>query len=349
VNIIHILPEFDEGGVERHVLWLSNELAALGHDVTVVSAGGKLEARLKGVTIVHLPVHRKNPLTALYSAVRIARIAKREKTDILHAHSRVPAWIAWWASRLSRKPFVLTAHDVYRLNRALVPFSRTDCVICVSETVRSHLLSVIRGPSRTILNGLQPLDFSWEKRECREAVVRFLFVGRLTKRKGLHIVLEALGKLSRNDWTLDVVGDGPQRAELEEQAQQLSLTDKVLFHGFQDNPDVWMSKCSCFLFPSLEEGMGLTLMRAVQMGVPALASDIPPVRELLLNSTLPLIPPTVSEWRKVLSRVVSEKKGFLFPSFSKEKILSTQEMTRKVLDCYYAVLRNNEERTGVTE
>jgi hypothetical protein len=59
VNIIHILPEFDEGGVERHVLWLSNELAALGHDVTVVSAGGKLEARLKGVTIVHLPVHRK--------------------------------------------------------------------------------------------------------------------------------------------------------------------------------------------------------------------------------------------------------------------------------------------------
>ena len=66
MNIIHILPEFDEGGVERHVLWLSNELAALGHDVTVVSAGGKLEARLKGVTIVHLPVHRKNPLTALY-------------------------------------------------------------------------------------------------------------------------------------------------------------------------------------------------------------------------------------------------------------------------------------------
>jgi glycosyltransferase involved in cell wall biosynthesis len=52
---------------------------------------------------------------------------------------------------------------------------------------------------------LQPLDFSWEKREWREAVVRFLFVGRLTKRKGLHIVLEAWG-VSRNDWILDVVG-----------------------------------------------------------------------------------------------------------------------------------------------
>lgn len=349
MNIIHILPEFDEGGVERHVLWLANELAALGHDVTVVSAGGKLEARLKGVTIVHLPVHRKNPLTALYSAFRIARIAKREKTDVLHAHSRVPAWVAWWASRLSGRPFVLTAHDVYRLNKALIPFSRAGCVICVSETVRSHLLSVIRGPSRTILNGLQPLGVSWVKKECSEAVSRFLFVGRLTKRKGLHVVLEALGGLSRNDWILDVVGDGPQRTELEEQAQRLSLADRVFFHGFQDNPDIWMSECSCFLFPSLEEGMGLTLMRAIQMDVPALASDIPPVRELLRDSTLPLIPPTVSEWRKVLSRVVSEKKGFLFPSFSKVKILSTQEMARKVLDCYYEVLRNNEERTGVAE
>ena len=65
MNIIHILPEMDEGGVERHVLWLANELAALGHTVTVVSAGGKLEAQLKGVKIVHLPVHRKNPQTAL--------------------------------------------------------------------------------------------------------------------------------------------------------------------------------------------------------------------------------------------------------------------------------------------
>ena len=95
--------------------------------------------------------------------------------------------------------------------------------------------------------------------------------------------------------------------------------------------------------------MGLTLMRAIQMDVPALASDIPPVRELLLDSTLPLIPPTVSEWRNVLSRVVSEKKDFLFPFFSKGTIYSTQEMAREVLDCYYAVLRNDGGRTGVAE
>jgi len=336
MNIIHILPEFDEGGVERHVLWLANELSVLGHNVTVVSAGGKLEACLKGVKVVHLPVHRKNPLTVLYSAAQIARIVKKENAEILHAHSRVPAWIAWWASRLSGIPFVLTAHDVYRLNRALVPFSRTDCVICVSETVRSHLLSLIRGPSRTILNGLQHLDISWEKKECSEEVVRFLFVGRLTKRKGLHIVLEALGEFSRNDWILDVVGDGPQRAELEEQAQRLSLTDKVFFHGFQDNPDVWMSKCSCFLFPSLEEGMGLTLMRAIQMGVPIIASDLPPVRELVLSGNGLVPPGDVFLWSQAIIGMLDS--GKTQTEFDGGRIPDIRTMTEKIVEVYEFIL-----------
>ena len=336
VNIIHILPEFDEGGVERHVLWLANELAALGHDVTVVSAGGKLEARLKGVKVVHLPVHRKNPLTALYSAFSIARIAKREKTDVLHAHSRVPAWVAWWASRLSGRSFILTAHDVYRLNKALIPYSRAGSVICVSETVRSHLLSILRGPSETILNGLQPLDVSWGKRDCREAVVRFLFVGRLTKRKGLQIVLEALGELSRNDWTLDVVGDGPQRAELEEQTERLSLTDKVFFHGFQDNPDKWMLRCSCFLFPSLEEGMGLTLMRAIQMGVPVIASDLPPVRELAVSEKGLVPPGNVSLWSQAISGMLDS--GKTQAEFDGGRIPYIRKMAENIVEVYKTLL-----------
>lgn len=336
VNIIHILPEFDEGGVERHVLWLANELAVLGHNVTVISAGGKLETKLKSVRCIHLPVHRKNPLTALYSAVQIAWIAKREKTDILHAHSRVPAWVTWWASRLSGIPFVLTAHDVYRLNRALIPFFRADCVICVSETVRSHLLSLIRGPSKTILNGLQPLDISWEKKECSEEVIPFLFVGRLTKRKGLHIVLEALGQISRSDWILDVVGDGPQRAELEEQAQRLSLTDKVFFHGFQDNPDVWMSKCSCFLFPSLEEGMGLTLMRAIQMGVPIIASDLPPVRELVLSGNGLVPPGDVFLWSQAIIGMLDS--GKTQTGFDGGRIPDIRTMTEKIVEVYEFIL-----------
>ena len=115
MKIAQILPEFHEGGVERHVLWLSNALAGLGHEVTVISAGGKLEDKLdRRVAFWRLPVQRKNPITGLYSALKIAGRAKRQQWDILHAHSRVPAWIAWWASAMSSKPWIFTAHDRYR-------------------------------------------------------------------------------------------------------------------------------------------------------------------------------------------------------------------------------------------
>ena len=95
LKILQILPELHEGGVERHVLWLSNALAARGNKVFVVSAGGKMVEELRGVDHLRLPVHRKNPATALWAAYRIARIARTRGVRILHAHSRVPAWIAW--------------------------------------------------------------------------------------------------------------------------------------------------------------------------------------------------------------------------------------------------------------
>jgi len=128
LKIAQILPEFHEGGVERHVLWLSNALAELGHEVTVISAGGKLEEKINpGVVCWRLPVHRKNPFTGFYSASRIAYRAKREGWDILHAHSRVPAWIAWWVSLMAGIPWVLTAHARYSLNSGLLPFvGRTE-------------------------------------------------------------------------------------------------------------------------------------------------------------------------------------------------------------------------------
>lgn len=334
MKIFQILPEMHEGGVERHVLWLSNELAAMGHDVTVVSAGGKLEGDLKGVKTTRLPVHLKNPVTALYSALAIAWAAKREKADIIHAHSRVPAWIAWWASRLAGKPFIITAHAVYRLNWALVPFSRANLIICVSETVRAHLLKKINNRAVTIFNGLGPVNAVWNESSRANDEVRFLFVGRLTRKKGLHLVIEALSQMLERNWILDVVGDGPEREELEEQAKKLCMSDRVFFHGFRDDTDEWMLRCSCFLFPSTEEGMGLTLMRAVQMGVPVLASDIPAARELLANQASSLISPTVSDWKKAMSSVVEENDTYQHVIFSKEKIITINEMAKLVM-CYY--------------
>jgi len=331
MNVLHILPEMDEGGVERHVLWLANELSAMGHTITVVSAGGKLENHLKDVKIVHLPVHRKNPLTALYSAFRIARIAKREKTAILHAHSRVPAWIAWWASLLSGVPWIATCHAFYSRNAGLIPYKRARLLVCVSESLQLFYSGIFPGRECPVIyNGLPPSPYTWKGSEG--GTTKFLFVGRLTRKKGLLVLIEAFSRVAAGTWSLDVLGDGPLSAEAQVLTVSLGLQDRIFFHGFCDTPEKWMAQCSCFLFPSLEEGMGLTLMRAISMGVPTIASDLPAVRELSTSTRALVKPGDVNAWAQAIGAFL--KNGATGAGFDGSKIPSKAEMAHSVVLLY---------------
>lgn len=336
MKILMILPEFEEGGVERHVLWLSTELSALGHTVSIVTAGGRLEEKLPpGVRVVHLPVHRKNPFTAFFSAVRIAGMARREAFDLLHAHSRVPAWIAWWASALSGKPWIVTAHDRYRKNAAIGPFRKAAGAICVSEAVRSHLEGFLPAKTAVIRNGIPDPAERWHPREP-DGPFRFLFVGRLTRRKGLHVALSALPSVKESPWVLDILGGGPQREELEAMAASLGLEEKVFFHGFRDDVGTWMAASDCLLFPSFDEGMPLTLMQAIRVGVPVLASDIGPVRELVGGGEGLLAAGDAESWAESLSSLVARREGGSV--FDPGTVPSTGQMSRETARHYARVL-----------
>jgi glycosyltransferase involved in cell wall biosynthesis len=343
MKILMILPELEEGGVERHVLWLSTELSTLGHTVSIVTAGGRLEEKLPPeVRVVHLPVHRKNPFTAFFSAVRIARIARLEAFDLLHAHSRVPAWIAWWASCFSGKPWIVTAHDRYRKNAAIGPFRKADGAICVSEAVRSHLEGFLPVNTVAIRNGIPGPSARWQKRE-EPGPFRFLFVGRLTRRKGLHVALSALSSVKGNPWVLDILGDGPQREELEAMSVNLGLEEKVFFHGFRDDVGIWMASADCLLFPSFDEGMPLTLMQGIRTGVPVLASGIDPVRELV-GEEADLIPPgEAKSWERALSKVASRECEA--PVYNPALVPSIAEMAARVDIFLKTIVGGGKEKT----
>lgn len=334
MKIVHVLPELQEGGVERHVLWLSKELALKGNDVTVISAGGKLEKVLKKVRHWNLPVHRKNPFSGLYCAFRIALRGKNEGWQILHSHSRVPSWIVWWASCISGIPFVITAHSRYSLNLGIYPLKKADMVVCVSRAVQDHLLNFLPGKHKVIYNGLPDLNILWNSKNKNEN--KLLFIGRLTRLKGVHVLLKALAGLNYDEWTLDIVGDGPFRKDLENLSRENGLEKKVFFRGFREDTDEWLADCSCFLFPSLEEGMGLTLMRAIQMGVPVLASDIPAVRELSFSNDVLVKADSVSDWSRVLDQFL--KSGTSEQRFDVNKISLIQDIVQKVLETYKEIL-----------
>ncbi len=331
MRILHLVPEFEEGGVERYVLQLAKEQLAQGRQVFLATAGGKLEPLLPPeIKVIHLPVHRKNLITGLCCVFRLAQNIKQ--WDLLHAHSRVPAWIAWWTSALTGIPWIMTAHSIYSLNAGITPFKHANGVICISEPVKQHLTNYL--PARTIVvpTGVQKSSRLWEGIN-NSGQPRFLFVGRLTKLKGLDTVLRALAQLQDHPWTLDVIGDGPQRAEWETLTAELDLKERVAFHGFRDDVEDWMIRSSCLLFPSHHEGMGLVVLEALNVGLPVLASDLEPLRPLASG---PLIPTgDVDAWRKGIEKVLNGKGA---SPLSAEKLPTFSDTVRKTEDFYKEIL-----------
>ncbi|WP_334138742.1 glycosyltransferase [Thermovirga lienii] len=339
MKIIHILPELEEGGVERHVLWLSNELVKRGHHVMVVSAGGKLFSHFDpAVTHWRLPVHLKNPLTALFCALRIASRARREGWQLIHAHSRVPAWIAWWSSSLASVPYIVTAHTCFGNRNPLVylPYRKASANISVSPSVAEEMGRLLSPNNRVILNGLPSPGKKW-RGKSKDEVFKFLFIGRLSKVKGIQDLLEAFMKVKSENWRLDVLGNGPLWDELKDKTSKLPLKGKVFLHGFRDDTERWLSECDCFLFPSYYEGMPLTLGQAVLMKVPYVVSDIPEVRNITLGKGIHIKPGRVDEWADVLEGIINGTVE-VFP-VEVDTVPTVAKMTDQTEEIYRSVVR----------
>ena len=165
LTVVQLLPALDAGGVERSTLEIADALVRGGHRAIVVSAGGRLLPRLLGIGAEHvaLDIGRKSPLTLRH--VRALRALFRE-VDVVHARSRLPAWLGWWAlrgMRGTRPHFVTTAHGLNSPSRYSAIMARGERVICVSRTVRDYLLAhyPATDPARLVVipRGIDPAAF----------------------------------------------------------------------------------------------------------------------------------------------------------------------------------------------
>ena len=332
MRILYILPGFDEGGVEVHVLNLIREMASRGHEITLANSGGRLECELpENVRIIHLPVYRKNLFTVLYCSRKLAELNKKYRWDVIHAHSRVPAWVAWILSRRIKVKWLMTAHALYSLNPGLIPLKHADGVICVSEAVKHHLQKYLPAENIIIPNGIIPPKL--KHKDKINSPVKFLTVGRLTRLKGIDVVLLGLSELKNYDWTLDIIGEGPQHHELDELANNLGLSNRVKFHGAKDKHEieVFMSEASCLLFPSHSEGMGLVVLEAVAEGLPVLASDLEALHEISGENSGLIPDGDIKAWREAMRKFLSDGVSC---KFNPEKIITVHDMAMKIEEYY---------------
>jgi len=296
--------------------------------------------------------------------LQVYRLLKSEGYDIIETHGYKGHLIAWMMRRLLPLRWVGMTHGWTNENAKIRAYNRlekallksADHVISVSPQLATEMRRV-RGPDAPVSLVLNAVDADSIRGEGKADEIRNHYIGdmqngyllgsfgRLSPEKGHHILLEAMARLGADTPVrLLLVGDGPERKNLETQAEMLGISNRVIFAGQQDNMRDWFEAIDLFVLPSLSEGLPFVVLEAMALGKPVLASRVGAVPEVIdegVNGWL--LPPGDAELlatsiasllkdRNRLRAAGARAREMLYPRFSVER------QAREVVDIYQEVV-----------
>jgi glycosyltransferase involved in cell wall biosynthesis len=287
MKIGYVIRSLEDSGVTVYVLRLADAMRRRGHDVFLVSDGGRYEQDVAalGLRRFALPLCR-GPLVSYLAARRLAAIVRDERPDILHANWRRAQLACHLAGRKTGVPFVSTLHLVGIpsgwLYRRLTHWGAR--VIAPCSEARDYLRDTFAVPEsriRLIYHGVDPARWPPPSAEQRLAARRgfglddtaavMVCVARLEAIKGHELLLRAMAaaRRQRPNLKLLLVGDGVLRAELERRAADLGLSEAVRFLGYTE-PQTPLAAADLFVLASHRESFGQAPVEAMLMGLPVL-------------------------------------------------------------------------------
>ena len=311
MTVIQLLPSLDGGGVERGVVEVVGALIDRGHRAIVVSNGGRLveEIQSLGGEHIKLPIHKKS-ISTLGMIRPLRRLIRETKADVVHARSRVPAWVGFFAWRrmdkATRPAWLTTVHGLYSVSRYSKIMTSGQRVEVVSNTVRDYVLKNYPGtdPDKLILNhrGVDPDTFTYGYQPTSDWLDRWYaeypqlkgkfvitLAGRLTRLKGHHDLIEAIAQMREQGVEahgLIVGGEDPRRLayaqELRDTVAQRGLSDAVTFTGHRsDIRDILAVSGAIVSLSTKPESFGRSVLEAVRLGRPVVGYDHGGVGEVL--------------------------------------------------------------------
>ena len=324
-TVMQIIPDLHSGGAERTTVDIAQALTQVGARCLVASRGGRMVSELqgKGGVWMPFPAATKNPLAMALNSVRLARLLRDEGVDIVHARSRAPAWVAYYAAKQAGVPFVTTYHSAYSgtsqvKRRYNAIMASGDMVIANSGFTARRIVELhpeAAGRVAVIPRGIDLDDFAphvvppqsvqrlraaWKIEPHRRVV---LLPGRLTERKGQLVLIEAAQTLVSqgfDDVRFVMVGDCRSEAfrrELEAKIRRLGLTERVILAGYcADMPAAYLAAAVVVVPSTAPEAFGRGAVEAQAMGAPVVVSDLGAASEIVRAP--PQTPPSqATGWR----------------------------------------------------
>lgn len=303
-RVLHLTTHFNTGGITSYIKFLTKEMRKMPYEFFVGSSGGSQEEMLteQGVKCLRLNIRTKSELSPkLYAAIpKLLNFIRREKIDLIHAHTRVTQVLSWWLQRISGIPYVSTCHGFYkrRFGRRLVP-AWGNHVISISKPVEESLMKdfgVKKEKVSTIFNAIDIEDLSKKYGEKHPDHIRkelnieennkvIGIVARVVEDKGHEYFLRAAAKLVLNsfpDVKILIVGEGPYMKQTQELVKRLKLGKFVRFLGNVNDITYALAVIDVFVLPAIwREGFGLSIIEAMAVSKPVIVTNIWSLNELV--------------------------------------------------------------------
>lgn len=361
MKIVQLLPELNEGGVERGTMELSREFVKRGHDSIVISCGGKLVAQIEadGGRHIKLDVCKKNPFTSPWRVYKLRKVLHELKPDIIHVRSRVPAWLCFFANKALDIKIVSTVHGFNSVNFYSSIMTKADAVICVSNSIKEYIqkhyhtqeekITVIpRGIDLKLFNP-NNLDkqFIADFKKQYDLDDKFIVstVGRITQLKDLETFIRAIAiaKETMPQIKALIVGGVHKDKQgyfesLKDLVQELHLNDEVIFTGSQSKvSEIYMLSDVVVSGSKQPESFGRSVAEAIAMDTPVVATNHGGVKDIIIDGINGFFF-NVADKKELAKKILYAKEL----SFNGHDYISTnfslEQMVEKTLKVYKGIL-----------
>jgi len=361
MKVLLLTTHLNIGGVPVYTVNLARGLKNSGIEVYVASGGGVLVKNLAQNGISHLKIGVKtkcefNP-KLIFAFLKLRAFVKKNHIDVVHAQTRVTQVLGYLLSVFTGISYVSTCHGFFkkrRISRRLFN-GWGDFCIAISDAVEEHLVNDLGVKPESVFmiyNGVDVEAFSSQVGEDERGLLKkdlgfakspvIGSISRLSPVKGLRYLIFAMKDILKEmpEARLLLIGEGPSKEALMSLAKQLGISESVFFALSTTDTRRFLSIIDVFVFYSLEEGLGLSLLEAMASGKPCVASNVGGVSSIVEDGVTGALVPSkdAHALKEAIMKVLKDEK--LARAFAEngraliKRKFSLEQMVRGVTNVY---------------
>lgn len=291
--MLHLIDDLNLGGAERVMATLVDSLPKDKYRTIVCALEDgpvSRELRQKGIEVIILPKSRPYDIIFL---LKLLHLISKEKVKLIHSHLLITDIYGWLAAKLSRIPIVITIHGKSLLNwkhgNRVFRFvaKRSNKIITVSNSIKDEIVKKLTLPLDNFITIYNGIDLSRFRDMTQDLTLKRHInieptslmvgsIGGLRPVKDYGTLLESMPIVIQEfpEAKFVIVGDGPLKESLELKVKSSKLEKNVTFLGWRRDIPQILSDFDIFVLSSLTEGISISILEAMAMGKPVVATDV---------------------------------------------------------------------------